>query len=190
MNFIKLALVACFTFVTSVANADVVVGQAPESVELGNNTSGEPLNLNDYKGKVVAITFVASWWTPGLAEIPVLETLQKKVGKEHLKIIVVSYQDDRRKFNRIANGLKNTLTDSDIDFLFDYSNSVSAIFGVKGIPYAVIIGRDGKVFAEHVDNDTDSNPGNDKDNEKKRFNAIWQDLVTAMSPLPASTATK
>lgn len=184
MNFLKLAIIACLSFVTASAMADAEIGQAPESVHLGTDTDGNPVNLADYNGKVVAITFVASWWAPGLADIPILENLQSRVGEEHLKILVVSYQDDRRKFHRMTRELEDTFKDSDIDFIFDPSSSVSANFGVKGIPYAVILGRDGKVAAEHVDNDTDNNPGNDKDNEKKRLSAIWEDSVAALTANP------
>lgn len=62
-----LALAAC-------AQAQVRVGDTPPDA-LGRNREGNDVVLSDHRGKVVVVTFWATWCGYCLKELPVLENL-------------------------------------------------------------------------------------------------------------------
>lgn len=61
--------------------AEIMVGEIPPSY-LGKNRSGIEVQLSEMKGKVVVATFWATWCPPCLKEIPILEGIQRQVGKD------------------------------------------------------------------------------------------------------------
>jgi thiol-disulfide isomerase/thioredoxin len=114
--------------------------------ELGKDISGQPTLISDHRGKVVIVTFWASWCAPCRKELPVLATVAKKVGPEHLKIIAINYRDDQKPFKQVA----KILSDFPITILRDSSGRAAKKYEVNGIPRMIVIGRDGKVSADHT----------------------------------------
>src|SRR3546814_3550694 len=73
-------------------------GDIPPDV-LGNDRDGNPVTVSQYRGKVVIVTFWASWCGPCRRELPVLGKVQSIVGRDHLEVIAVNFKEDRRDFN-------------------------------------------------------------------------------------------
>ena len=61
-------------------------------------------------------------------------------------MIAVNYKEDVRVFRALEDGLK----DSPLTLTHDKHGSIGRRYGVMAIPRLVIIGRDGKVAAQHV----------------------------------------
>ncbi|WP_028886820.1 TlpA family protein disulfide reductase [Teredinibacter turnerae] len=127
------------------ASAEIGVGDEPYKL-IGKNGSGEKINLDNYKGKVVVITFWATWCGPCMKEIPVLSTIQKEVSTEHLQVIAISYKESRKTFRDVVEALGH----NPIIFSFDGRSRVAGKYGVKAIPHMYIIGRDGTVKFKHI----------------------------------------
>jgi len=128
-------------FLSPAFAADVIPGKGDKApVALGTTLDGTTLDAGQYRGKVLVVTFWASWCGPCLKELPMLEGLQRAVGKDRLHVVAVNVED-RDVFRKVARKLESfTLT-----LAHDDRKRGSDAYGVKGIPHMVIIGRDGVI---------------------------------------------
>ena len=55
---------------------------------------GKALALSDFRGKVVVLNLWATWCTPCLAEMPMLDRLQRQLGDEGAIVIALSLDRD------------------------------------------------------------------------------------------------
>lgn len=121
------------------AKAQLAVGDEPPQL-LGKTRQGEQIKVDDHKGKVLAVSFWASWCGPCQLELPLLEKLQRVLGPDRLRVVAVNIEE-REKFRQVTRGM------------FDWESLVTndpykeAFGGYKGngIPYLLIISREGKV---------------------------------------------
>ena len=107
--------------------------------------NGHPLELSDYRGKVVLLDFWATWCDPCRDEIPRFEALQSKHGQEGLQIIGVSMDDTpdpvREFYEQFKMNYPVVLGNAQIGELYG---------GVLGLPIAFVIARDGHIHSKHV----------------------------------------
>jgi peroxiredoxin len=115
---------------------------APEFV--GRNYDGEPLSLSAYTGKVVVLSFWASWCGPCRKELPILEGIQATAGNERIQVIAVNIEssDVFRKLARRMSSLHMLVAS-------DAAREAQRAYGVNGIPHMVIIGKDGRIVRVH-----------------------------------------
>jgi len=121
-------------------NPMVAVGDTPPDA-LGPGREGREVLISAQHGKVVVVTFWASWCGYCRQELPILAGLQQAAGKDRVEVIAVNYKDDLdvyRVLSRKLKGVQLTLTR-------DASGRIGEAFGVKGIPHLFVIGKDGKV---------------------------------------------
>jgi thiol-disulfide isomerase/thioredoxin len=111
---------------------------APEL--LGRALDGAQISTTDYKGKVVIVTFWATWCPPCRKELPILERVQTLAGDSELQVIAINVED-RDVFRRAAKALKVAR----MKVTHDARGSISRAYGRGPIPHMVIIGRDGRV---------------------------------------------
>jgi thiol-disulfide isomerase/thioredoxin len=121
------------------------VGSVPED-ELGKDLKGNQVRISHYHGKVVIVSFWASWCGPCMKEMPVIAGVVKRVGPDHLQVIAINHRDEYERFRYVVKVLK----DLPITMLRDQNGKTAKKFGVQGIPRMIIIGRDGKVAADHT----------------------------------------
>lgn len=123
----------------------LAVGAVPFD-ELGKDIDGNKITISEHHGKVVIVSFWASWCGPCRKELPIIANIAKKVGPEHLKVISINFHDEQKPFKLIADALK-TLP---ITILRDANGKAARKYDVRGVPRMIIIGRDGKVAADHT----------------------------------------
>ncbi len=144
MKIKKIFIFIVYISLSSFVFAGIDVGDKPH-VKLGKNGDGEKVNLQDHQGKVIIITFWATWCRPCMKELPVLSGIQQQVSTDKLQVIAISYEETKNRFKDIS----NALADNPIIFTYD-RGTVARKYGVKAIPHIVIIGKDGIVKAKYV----------------------------------------
>jgi len=123
------------------------VGDIPPDA-FGKSSTGDVIHLKDYRGRIVVISFWATWCGPCRKELPILVNLQKRATKEKLVVLSVNWRQGYVEFLQIRKIFKNLSTD--ITLISDEHGRAGDAYGVKAIPHMVIVGRDGKIAAIHV----------------------------------------
>ena len=111
---------------------------------LGTDRDGNEVNLSEFKGKLVVVTFWASWCGYCLKELPILENIQNHLGKDQMRVIAVNSKESRQTYRK----LKKVLKSLNLTITHDLSGEISDIYGVRGIPHLLIINREGQVVLQ------------------------------------------
>ncbi len=125
--------------------AKVSIGDVPPDY-LGQDENGDDILASAQRGKVVVVTFWATWCGPCLRELPVLQGIREQVGEDKLAIVAVNYGQGRKIYKKI---LEKT-PDWTLTFAYDPRNRAAREFGVRGLPHMFIIDKQGKVASVHV----------------------------------------
>lgn len=112
---------------------------------LSIDTSGAAeFDLSHYKGKVVYLDFWASWCTPCHLSFPWMKDVQQQYASEGLVIVAVDVDHDRAAADEFLASNRG-----DLQIVYDPKGILASKYAVKGMPTAVLIGRDGKVHSVH-----------------------------------------
>lgn len=130
----------------------------PAPPALGTDIEGEPVNLSQYAGKAVIVTFWATWCGYCLKELPILENIQNKAGKKNMQVIAVN-TESREVFRKASRVLK-TLS---LMVAHDTGSKAFTAYGGSGLPHMAIIGRDGNIIRIYRGYDESSLDGIVKD---------------------------
>ena len=103
-----------------------------------------PLDLSQYKGKVVYLDFWASWCTPCHLSFPWMNEMLASYGVEGLAVIAVDLDRDRHAADDFLAENKGAL-----QIVYDPKGDIARQFNFKDMPTAILIGRDGHVRAAH-----------------------------------------
>jgi thiol-disulfide isomerase/thioredoxin len=141
------AIASCAWIILAIAGepcfAAAQVGEAAPDVVLDTTLSGTPAKASDYAGKVVVISFWASWCSPCRRELPILEGLQV-AGKGSIQVVAVNIES-REVFQKAA----KVLGEMHLMLANDRESRSQRAYEVKAIPQMVIIGKDGRVLDIH-----------------------------------------
>ena len=140
-----LALLCCFA-----ANAGIKPGDTPPD-SLGRTLDGQTVSLASLHGKVVVISFWATWCGYCMKEMPVLAGLQALATQRHLPLQVVSvdFRESQNTFRQSALLLHKRLPD--LLLSWDRRGNIGAPYGTAhGIPVMVMLHRDGTVADIHI----------------------------------------
>lgn len=120
------------------------VGELPPQ-ELGKQWRGGPVNLADHRGKVVIVTFWASWCGPCRKELPILAHFQKAVGRDALQVFAINYKESPEDFH----GIVRANREFDLDYIHDRRGRTSDLYGVRSLPHMFILDQEGRVAHVH-----------------------------------------
>jgi thiol-disulfide isomerase/thioredoxin len=130
------------------ANALAPGKLAPDFEELkvdGINT----MKLSDLRGKVVLLDFWASWCGPCRKENPNVVKLYEQYEKDGFTVMSVSLDRDKNAW--IAAIEKDNLKwPNHVSDLQQWSSKVGQQYQVKGIPFTVLLDREGKIIKTNL----------------------------------------
>jgi thiol-disulfide isomerase/thioredoxin len=139
-------LFGTYAFSATEVPSGPAVGAIAPDFKVRNLVTGEDITLSSQHGKVVILTFWASWCGPCKRELPILENAQRAVGKDRLIVFAVSHRD---KPEALA-AIKKPAANWQINIMTDRNDHVASLYSVAAIPHLFMIGRDGKVVANHL----------------------------------------
>ncbi len=129
---------------TSLAQA-AEVGEKPPDY-LGRSSEGEEIRLSEGEGRIRIVTFWATWCSPCLKELPVLNAIQKNGGADRIEVIAINLKEPKKQFRKALRAFE----DFEITFIHDRRGSVARKYGVKGIPHMVMVDVDGLIAYKHI----------------------------------------
>jgi len=106
------------------------------------NMDEEKISLSDYRGKVVLLNFWATWCPPCVREMPSMERVQERIGKDEFNVIAVNQMEDPDDVFAFTGQLELEPT---FDILFDSESKVSRTYAVRGLPTTYLIDKKGNI---------------------------------------------
>ncbi len=125
-------------------------GQIAPDINLPDST-GKLIALSSLKGKIVLIDFWASWCGPCKKEIPNMKKIYNKYKNKGFEIYGVSL--DKYKNSWVECIKKDSLNWIHVSDLKYWQSEAAVLYDVKGIPFTVLIDKEGKIIAKGLRGD-------------------------------------
>jgi peroxiredoxin len=107
------------------------------------------MKLSDLRGKIVLLDFWASWCGPCRKENPNVVKLYDKYQKSGFTVMSVSLDRDRAAW-KAAIEKDNLKWPNHVSDLQQWSSKVGQMYQVKGIPFTVLIDKEGKIIKTNL----------------------------------------
>jgi peroxiredoxin len=114
-----------------------------------NDPDGNELKLSDLEGKVVLIDFWASWCRPCRAENPNVVKLYNHYKDYGFEVFSVSLDGNAEAWKK-AIAQDGLVWPAHVSDLNKWNNSAAKSYGVKSIPFTVLIDKEGKVIGTNL----------------------------------------
>ena len=103
---------------------------------------GDAASNADFKGKIVLLSFWASWCASCKADFPALERLQSMFDREDFEVVGIAVFDTPGSIRRFL-GLRAP----PFPILLDTDKKVAEQYRAAGVPVAYLLDRDGRIVA-------------------------------------------
>lgn len=104
-----------------------------------------PLDLQEFRGRVVYLDFWASWCGPCRQSFPWMQTMGNTYEARGLTVIAVNLDANRAEADRFLKKFHPTF-----EVRFDPKGDLAELYKVQGMPSSVVIDRHGVVRFTHV----------------------------------------
>ena len=115
----------------------------------GTTTTGEALDWDSYRGKVVLVDFWATWCGPCRQQIPNMKAQLEKYGDKGFEVVGISLDNTPEECDAFVtqNELPwiNLISPKESERGWD--NSLANYYGISGIPAAFLLDKEGKVVS-------------------------------------------
>lgn len=105
--------------------------------------SGQPANLEDFKGKVIFLNFWATWCPPCIAEMPGIQSVYEEYrGTDEIAFVMISLDEDINKARQFLEGRDYTFTG------YRLNGIRPELFRSEIIPTTYVINKEGVLAAK------------------------------------------
>jgi peroxiredoxin len=115
-----------------------------------NDTLGNPVSLSSFKGKYVLVDFWASWCGPCRQENPNVVTAFNKYKDKDFTVLGVSLDQPGKQENWLKAIHDDNLTWTHVSDLKFWNNDAAKLYGVRAIPFNVLVDKEGKIVAKNI----------------------------------------
>ena len=122
----------------------LVPGTRPFPI-VAKDLSGQPLSLAQYRGKVVLMDFWATWCGPCVGEMPNVIAAYRKYHAQGFDVVGVSLDSDHAALTSFLK--QNQMPWRQVYDGKGWESAVPNQYGVRSIPFALLVGRDGRIIA-------------------------------------------
>jgi peroxiredoxin len=112
-------------------------------------TEGHELSSSQLKGKVIVLHFWSTWCRPCMAKMPSHIESLKGYDSKAVEIVYVSLDEDKDAFEAAVS--KHGIPFTNVREGSGWGGNLVRAFGVNSVPFDIVIGRDGKVFSNSID---------------------------------------
>lgn len=116
-----------------------------------NDTTGNPISISSFKGKILLIDFWASWCGPCRRENPNVVKLYNDYKDKGFEIIGVSFDESRSKWIDAIH--QDQLIWPHVSDLKGWSSVAGKLYAVNSIPATVLLDREGNIVAKNLRGD-------------------------------------
>lgn len=135
-------------FQNQINNTKTLLNGAPAPDFKLMTPDGKEVSLSSLKGKVVMIDFWASWCKPCRKENPNVVRIYNRFKDKGFEILGVSL--DQNKEAWVGAIAQDKLTWQHVSDLAGWGSAAGKLYHVTGIPFTVIIDKDGKILEKNL----------------------------------------
>jgi thiol-disulfide isomerase/thioredoxin len=146
----------CFIIFSSISQSNeditfdnIAINEFPKPISsiIFEDSSGNKIDIKDFRGKLIIVNFWATWCAPCKKEMPSLDNLYQNNDFKNLIIFPVNLEPPNiiktKKFFSQANIKKLSIFfDSDLNFVKK--------FKLRGVPTTILINKKGEEFARII----------------------------------------
>ena len=126
-----------------------------ERMKIGNpapmftfkTVKGKNSDISKYKGKVLVLDFWASWCGPCRQEIPNMKKYYEEFKGKDVEFLSVSIDAKKKDWEKAMNEEKMAWPQG---WTEDGGKNVMELYQFSGIPFILVLDKDGKIFAKSV----------------------------------------
>ncbi|MFO0926815.1 MAG: redoxin domain-containing protein [Gemmataceae bacterium] len=149
------AIVVATTFLPQAQRLSVTDEPVPSGEPFalaGPTLQGGPLDVKDYRGKVVLVDFWATWCLPCVGELPHVQAAYDKYHDRGFEVVAVSLDDSRQELTAFVRDrqLPWPQVFFDEEGKRGWANPLAKEHGVEGIPATFLLDREGRVIARDL----------------------------------------
>lgn len=143
---IRLFIIICIVFILFAIGAWFIKAykMPPELSETSiiKNEAGVPIRISDFKGQYVLLSYFQTWCGDCIQELESIDALQTNVGKDKIKIIMVS-DESWEKIKRFKEKYCNTLSYYRTEESLNSQN-------IRVFPTSYLLDKDGSILISKI----------------------------------------
>jgi len=112
------------------------------------DTNGQEISLDSFRGKYVLIDFWASWCKPCMEQMPGIVSVYRQYKNKNFTILGVSLDMEHDSWMKAV--ADNNMDWTQVSDLRYWDNEVAGLYKIESIPQNILVDRDGKIVAKNL----------------------------------------